>query len=157
MVRFTAFNQSVTRFSALKVLDQQPPAKPFNPNYRLILVDGIVGPVQQGPVSGAFDAFTWTMNNEFTDPRTKATSVQTLSNAVSKAPAFFSACSSGRRIGRVRYIFPRASPTQMEIDTLGNVTITQVEIVYSGGPLLSITFNFTSLITTLRPNSEKVS
>jgi hypothetical protein len=93
MNRFTAFNQSVTRFSAPKVLDQQPAAQQqYKPIYRLILVDGIVGPVKQGNVSGAFDAYTWTMNNEFTDPRTKATSVQTFTNAVSAAPAFFSAC-----------------------------------------------------------------
>jgi hypothetical protein len=49
-----ASNQSVTRFSAPKVLDQQPPRQPFKPIYRLILVDGIVGPVEQGNVSGAF-------------------------------------------------------------------------------------------------------
>jgi hypothetical protein len=100
MVRFAAFNQSVTRFSTPKVLDQQAPAQPkYKPIYRLILVDGIVGPVEQGNVSGAFDAYTWTMNNEFTYPRTKATSVQTETNAVSAAPAFFSACSSGHASG----------------------------------------------------------
>jgi hypothetical protein len=156
MVRFATFSQSVTRFSA-KVLDQQPPAQPFKPIYRLILVDGIVGPVEQGNVSGAFDAYSWTMNNEFTDPRTKATSVQAETNAVSAAPAFFSACSSGQRIGRVRYIFPQYSPTQIEIIILTGVIISQVQIIYSGGPLLLITFNFASLITTIRPNSEKVS
>jgi hypothetical protein len=157
MVRFAAFNQSVTRFSAPKVLDQQPPAQPFTPIYRLILVDGIVGPVQQGNVSGAFDAYTWTMNNAFTYPPTKATSVQTFTNAVSAAPAFFSACSSERRIGRVRYVFPLYSPTQIEIDILTSVVISQVEMIYWGGPVLSITFNFASMITTIRPNSEKVS
>src|ERR1700733_4728159 len=153
MNRFTTFNQSVTRFSAPRVLDQQPAAQPqYKPIYRLILVDGIVGPVQQGNVSGAFDAYAWTMNNEFTDPRTKATSVQALTNAVSAAPAFFSACSSGRRIGRVRYIFPQYSPTQIEIDILTGVVISQAEIIYWGSPVLSITFNFASLITTIRPN-----
>ena len=164
MVRFAAFNQSVTRLSAPIVLDQQPPAQPQPPAqqqyttiYRLILVDGIVGPVQQGNVSGAFDAYTWTMNNEFTNPRTKATSVQALTSAVSAAPAFFSACSSGRRIGRVRYVVPGYSPTQIEIDILTGVIISQVELIYWGSPVLSITFNFASLITTLRPNSEKVS
>ena len=107
MVRFAAFNQSVTRLSAPIVLDQQPPAQPQPPAqqqyttiYRLILVDGIVGPVQQGNVSGAFDAYTWTMNNEFTNPRY-----------------------SKRHLAEAR----------------------------------SAAFNFASLITTIRPNSEKVS
>ncbi len=167
MFRFAAFNQSVarfsanqsaTRFSAPKVLDQQTPALPtYTPIFPLILVDGIVGPVQQGNVSGAFDAYTWTMNNAFTDPRTKATSVQTFTNAVSAAPAFFSACSSERRIGRLRYIFPQYSPTQMEIDIFTGVVVSQVESTFWGGPVLGITFNFASMITTIRPNYEKVS
>jgi hypothetical protein len=158
MTKFATFSQSVTRFSAPRVLDQQPPTQPQTKLiYRLILVDGIVGPVEQGTVSGAFDAYTWTLNNEFTSPRTKATSVQTFTNAVSKAPAFFSACSSGRRIGRLRYIFPQYSPTQMEIDIFTGVVVSQVEFAFWGGPVLAITFNFASMITTVRPNSEKVS
>ena len=160
MVRISAFNQSVTRLATPFALTQQlqgsPARQPNKPAIPLILVDGIVGPVQQGSVSGAFYAYSWTMNNAFTWPRTKATSVQTFTNAVSRAPLFFSACASQRRIGKVRYVFPQYSPTQMEVDIFFGVVISQVEFVNWGGTVLAITFNFASTLSTIRQNSELI-
>jgi type VI protein secretion system component Hcp len=155
VVRFAALSQSVARL-APSVLDQQTPVQPSKPIFRLILIDGIFGPAEQGNMSGAFDAYSWTWNNDFNPG--KRTSALMITDVQSAGPALFNACSSGRRIGRVRYVIPKYYPTQMEIYTLFGVTISQIDNFYSGTEpsSVAITFNFGSLIDSIRPNSERL-
>jgi hypothetical protein len=152
VARFSLFSQSLTRPATSNVLLQQlsPPSVVRAPD-NLILIDGVVGPVQQGNVSGAFIAYTWKFDNVF-NQSVQAKSAQTITDALSVAPILRNACVTGRRLSRVRFIFSQYSPTLVQIYTMSYVTISQIDEIYWGKaiPYLEVTFNFTSIASAIQ-------
>jgi hypothetical protein len=154
MSQFAALSQIARPAGPNVLLQQLSPPLVAQPVYNLILIDGVVGPSRQGNVTGAFIAFTWKYDNVF-NQSVEARSAQTTTNALSTAPMLRSACLTGRRIGRVRFIFAQYSPNLVEVDTMVNVKISQMDEVYwRYPPYLEITFNFQSFMKSIRSKSD---